>query len=50
MVASMVPSYFVGKAIIGEMAASNMNVIFPEEFLKFAPTSYNIYVANLKFN
>ena len=47
MLASMVPPYFVGKAIIGEMDASNKNVIFPEEFLRFAPTSYTIYAANL---
>ena len=33
----MVPPYFVGKAIIGEMAASNMNFIFLEEFLMVAP-------------
>ena len=49
MVASMVPPYFVVKAIIREMPTSNMNFIFPEEFLMFAPTSYSIYAANLKF-
>ena len=49
MVASMVPPYFVGKAIIREMAASNVSFIFPEEFLMVAPTSYTIYTANLNF-
>ena len=49
MVASMVPPYFVGKAIIREMAFSNMSLIFPEEFLMVAPISYTIYTANLNF-
>ena len=49
MVVSKVPPYFDGKAIIREMAASNMNFIFPEEFLMFASTSYSIYTANLNF-
>ena len=45
----MVPPYFVGNAIIGEMAASNMNFVFLEEFLMVAPTSYTIYTGNLNF-
>ena len=45
----MVPPYFVGKAIIGEMAASNMNFIFLEEFLMVVPTSYTIYTDKLNF-
>ena len=49
MIAFMVPPCFVGKAIIREMAASNMNFIFLEEFLMVAPTSYTIYTANLNF-
>ena len=49
MVASMVSPYFVGKAIIREMAFSNMSLIFPEEFLMVAPISYTIYTANLNF-
>ena len=49
MVASMLPPYFTVKAIIREMAASNMNFIFQEEVLMFAPTSYSIYAANLNF-
>ena len=49
MVASTVPPYFFGKEIIREVAASNMNFIFAEEFLMVAPTSYTIYTANLNF-
>ena len=49
MVVSNVPPYFDGKAIIQEMAASNMNFIFPEELLMVTPNSYTIYTTNLNF-